>query len=137
MFLVRNFANLPLGLVCQQFTKSNILHSFFFVRDFKVVSYQAVQRQKNATQILFFKRIFQEEAQHYGIDWNGPIPITEDPDRVIVPQVTCPLDTEKLRELRTLFDVRRNSNNFGADIYLEVRSFVYRNAQSEFMTETA
>ena len=54
-----------------------------------------------------------------------------------MPQVTRPLDTEKLRELRTLFDVRRNSNNFGADIYLEVRSFVYRNALAEFATETA
>ena len=54
-----------------------------------------------------------------------------------MPQVTCPLDNEKLRELRTFFDVRRNSNNFGADIYLEVRSFVYRNAQLEFVTETA
>ena len=54
-----------------------------------------------------------------------------------MPQVTCPLDTENLRELRTLFDVRRNSNNFGADIYLEVRSFVYRNALAEFATETA
>ena len=54
-----------------------------------------------------------------------------------MPQVTCPLDTEKLRELRTLFDVRRNSNNFGADIYLEVRSFVYRKDLAEFATETA
>ena len=54
-----------------------------------------------------------------------------------MPQVTCPLDREKLRELRTLFDVRRNSNNFRADIYLEVRSFVYRNALAEFATETA
>ena len=61
-----------------------------------------------------------KESQHYGIDWNGPIPITEDRDRVIVPQVTRPLDTEKLRELRTLFDVRRSGNNFGANIYLEV-----------------
>ena len=137
MFVISNFANLPLWLVCQQFTKSNILHFFFFGKDFEVVCYQAVQRQKNATLVLFFKGIFQEEAQHYGIDWDGPIPITEDPDRVIVPQLTCPLDTEKLRELRTLFDVRRNSNNFGADIYLEVRSFVYRNALAEFATETA
>ena len=137
MFVISNFANLPLWLVCQQFTKSNILHSFFFGKDFKVVCYQGLQRQKNATLVLFFKRIFQEQTHHYGIDWDGPIPITEDPERVIVPQVTCPLDTEKLRELRTLFDVRRNSNNFGADIYLEVRSFVYRNALAEFATETA
>ena len=54
-----------------------------------------------------------------------------------MPQVTRPLDTEKLRELRTLFDVRWNSNNFGADIYLEVCSFVYHNALSEFVIETA
>ena len=117
--------------------KINSLQTFFFGKDFKVVCYQAVQRQKNAALVLFFKRIFQQEAQHCGNNWDESIPITEDPDRVIVPQVTCPLDTEKLREIRTLFDVRRNSNNFGADIYLEVRSFVYRNAQSEFMTETA
>ena len=117
--------------------KINSLQTFFFGKDFKVVCYQAVQRQKNASLVLFFKRIFQQEAQHYGNNWDESIPITEDPDRGIVPQVTCPLDTEKLREIRTLFDVRRNSNNFGADIYLEVRSFVYRNALLEFVTETA
>ena len=82
---------------------------------------------------IVFQRYFlgRSSALWYRLGW------TEDPDRVIVPQVTCPLDTEKLRELRTLFDVRRNSNNFGADIYLEVRSFVYRNALAEFATETA
>ena len=136
MFIISYFANLPLQLVCQQFTKSNILHSFFFGKGFKFFCYQVVQREKNTTLVSFFKRIFQKESQHYGIDQNGPIPITEDPDRVIVPQVTRPLDTEKLRQLRTLFDVRRSSNNFGANIYLEVCSFVYRNALSEFVTET-
>ena len=137
MFIINNFANLLLWLVCQQFAKSNILHSFFFGKELKVVCYQTVQRQKNAKLVLFFKRIFQEEAQHYGIDWDGPIPISKDPDSVIVPQVTCPLDTEKLSELLTLFDVRQNSKNFGADIYLDVRSFVYRNALSGFVTKTA
>ena len=52
-----------------------------------------------------------------------------------MPLVTCPLNTEKLRELRTFFDVWQNSNKFGAEIYLEVHSFVYRNALSEFVTE--
>ena len=136
MFISSYFANLPLWLVFQQFTKSNILHSFLFGKGFKFVCYQVVQREKNTTLASFFKRIFQEESQHYGIDWDEPIPITEDPDRVMVPRVTCPLDTEKLCELRTLFDVRRNSNNFGADIYLEVLSFAYCNALSEFVTET-
>ena len=54
-----------------------------------------------------------------------------------MPQFICPLDKENLHELRTLFDVQQNGNNFGADIYLELRSFVYRNALSEFVTETA
>ena len=87
MFIISNFAYLPLWLVCQQFTKSNILHSFFFGKDFKVVCYYAVQRQKNAKLVLFCQTYFlgRSLALWYQLGWTN----TNN-------RRSCPLDTDCL-----------------------------------------
>ena len=129
IFIISNFANLPLWLVCQQFTKSNILHSFFFGKDFKVVCYYAVQRQKNAKLVLFCQTYFlgRSLALWCQLGWtNTNNTRSRQSDSA----------SSHLSIRYGLFDVWRNSNNFGADIYLDVRSFVYCNVLSEFVTKT-
>ncbi len=61
---------------------------------------------------------FQEEARLYGIDWYGPLPGEDDPDRVVVPAVECPLDHQEYLELCQSVDVLSTSDNYGINLYL-------------------
>jgi hypothetical protein len=81
------------------------------------------------TVLLFAKytnfSLLQEEAQMYGIDWDGPIPDHEDEvDWVTVPDCRCPLSAEDYDDLEHAISPTAASSNYGIDLYLSVVRFV-------------
>ena len=66
----------------------------------------------------------------YGIDWEGPIPEEiETLEEVHVPDITCPLQSSAdLAELSAI-DPLRESDNYGIEIFLETKHFVYSKIQ--------
>lgn len=63
--------------------------------------------------------LLQEEAQMFGIDWEGPMS-TEigNPDRVTVQLTEVPLSDENFTELHELVDPLSQSSNHGIDLYM-------------------
>ena len=63
----------------------------------------------------------QEELQHYGVDWDGPLPqdALTDTERVEIPDTGCPLDDVQFADLSNSIDPLRQSTNHGIDIYME------------------
>ena len=59
----------------------------------------------------------QREAQAYGIDWNGPVPIECETDEV-VPETFSPLNHLQEQELLHTLSPFAPSNNYGIDLYL-------------------
>ena len=66
----------------------------------------------------------QEDANIYGIDWNGPISLIDDDDTVIVPETTCILTDEDFEELKITVLPASFSESFGVDLYMSTFSFV-------------
>lgn len=66
----------------------------------------------------------QGEAQAYGIDWNGPVPIECEGDEVVVPETFCPLNHHQEQELLRTVSPSAPSNNYGTDLYLATLSLV-------------
>ena len=66
----------------------------------------------------------------YGIDWEGPIPEEiETLEEVHVPDIICPLQSPAdLAELSAI-DPLRESDNYGIEIFLETKHFVYSKIQ--------
>ena len=72
----------------------------------------------------------QAEPLAYGIDWEGPLPEeVESQEEVHVPDITCPLPSPAdLAELSAI-DPLRDSDNYGIDIFMETKHFVYSKTQ--------
>ena len=66
----------------------------------------------------------QEESHLYGIDWNGPMPSTEDNNRVLVPCTECPLSDLACHELEQRIDPLTEDGNYGIETYQAVVDFV-------------
>jgi len=65
----------------------------------------------------------EEEISQYGVDWEGPIPSIESKS-VTVPDGSFSMSEEQLSNLQENFDVLRESNCMGVDIYVELKSIV-------------
>lgn len=66
-----------------------------------------------------------ESAEHYGIDWDGPLPQEyQDADQVDVPQSQCPLTEDQYDQLQSNVSPLAESSNYGIDLFLECVSFV-------------
>ena len=66
----------------------------------------------------------------YGINWEGPLPEeVEIEEEVHVPYIICPLQSPA--DLAKLFaiDPLRESDNYGIDIFMETKHFVYSKTQ--------
>ena len=61
---------------------------------------------------------------HYGIDWDGPVSITSDTDRVEVPGTATPITPEQLCELKAAVDPLEQCESLGVSLYLVARAFV-------------
>ena len=63
--------------------------------------------------------------QHYGIDWNGPMPdCEEEVDQVVVPECDCPLSPEDYDDLECSISPSAASSNYGIDLYTSAVTFV-------------
>jgi hypothetical protein len=60
----------------------------------------------------------------YGIDPHGPLPDDDDSDRVTIPSVARPLDSDMMAELRRRVNPLQESEYLGVDIFLEVLHYV-------------
>ena len=63
---------------------------------------------------------------HYGIDWDGPIPLAAESESVEVPDTPVPISSADLAILEQLYteEVILSSENHAIDIYVNVLSFV-------------
>ena len=63
---------------------------------------------------------------HYGIDWDGPIPLARESESVEVPDTPVPISLADLAVLERLYteEVILSSENHAIDIYVNVLSFV-------------
>ena len=70
--------------------------------------------------------LFQDEREHYGIDWDGPVPYddTDDCDSVVVPEIECPLIESQLDELDDEISPLADTTNYGIDLYEKTLDFV-------------
>lgn len=70
---------------------------------------------------------FWNQADYYGVDWDGPVPNnqTDAQEAVEVPTTTNPLQGADYVSLTSLIDPLRDSDKYGVDICLETLSFIH------------
>lgn len=66
----------------------------------------------------------QDDAQLYGVDWNGPIPLDDDAEQVEVPFTDIPLSESDYSELVETISPQNEDGNYGIGVYSCVLSFV-------------
>ncbi|XP_019857141.1 PREDICTED: uncharacterized protein LOC109585483 isoform X2 [Amphimedon queenslandica] len=65
-----------------------------------------------------------EDDNLYGIDWNGPIPLEDDYDRLFVPRIECDIPYGVLRELPSFVPPLSHSENYGIDLYCSALDYI-------------
>lgn len=73
---------------------------------------------------LVHDQMSEEELDHYGIDWSGPVPDEAESDRVQVPGTFNPLGEQDYLQLQAAISPERDSDSFGVDLFVEVLAFV-------------
>ena len=63
-----------------------------------------------------------ENIDEFGIDWDGPVPQL-DVD-IELPETDNPLNSQMMQNLRDQFDVTEESDDFGIEMYLNVKCYV-------------
>lgn len=67
----------------------------------------------------------QEDAQLYGVDWDGPMSTAAgDPEGVQVPSTERPMGDNSFAQLVELINPLSPSSNYGIDLYLSTLAFV-------------
>ena len=61
---------------------------------------------------------------YHGIDWDGPLPDSEDHESVEVPAIPVPLEDEDLRELLHTVCPTAPSDDYGLNLYNHALQFV-------------
>ena len=64
----------------------------------------------------------QENIDEFGIDCDGPVPQL-DAD-IELPETDNPLNSQMMQSLRGQFDVTEESDDFGIEMYLNVKRYV-------------
>ena len=64
--------------------------------------------------------------QEFGIDWDGPIPLEEECDAVVIPNTPCPCRESDLAAIAAVCSLQRvlSSDCHGVDVYLEALNFI-------------
>ena len=65
----------------------------------------------------------QEEANEFGIDWNGPA-VLEDVEAVELPLTECPLQPHELAVLQNLVNPLAECGDLGVHLYATTKLFV-------------
>lgn len=71
---------------------------------------------------------YTEDCRLHGVDWNGPMPTTDE-STVTIPHTQCPLTDLALDELRQTIDPLSEDNNYGIDVYQAVVQFIFNHYQ--------
>lgn len=61
----------------------------------------------------------------YGIDWNGPIPDSDD-DHVHIAETTNPLDEQDFLQLQATISPLSDSECHGADLFIRTLEFIHQ-----------
>ena len=72
--------------------------------------------------------------QEYGIDWDGPIPLDDEDDAVIVSETACPCPDDDFASLAALCSLERvlNSDCHGVDVYQQALEFIRARHSSQW-----
>lgn len=70
-----------------------------------------------------------QDRDFYGIDWNGPIPLDDDTDRIQVPDINCDVPLNIEEELASFMSALGKSENYGIDLYCSLFDFLNGYAQ--------
>ena len=65
----------------------------------------------------------------YGIDWNGPISLADDCDRVFVPQIECEIPDSIEREITSFVSPLSSSEDYGIDLYCSILNYISSRVQ--------
>jgi hypothetical protein len=68
----------------------------------------------------------QTEAENFGIDWGGPVPVADLDTTVTIPETNCPLTTSDMQALQSFVAPLAPSNEYGMDLYEQTLEFVGR-----------
>ena len=70
----------------------------------------------------------QTEAEYFGIDWGGPVPVNnlQLDTTVSIPETNCPLSAGDLQELHSVVAPLASSSEYGMDLYEQTLEFVGR-----------
>lgn len=67
---------------------------------------------------------FQDEIEHYGLDWDGPLPESDSDETIELPLMANPLNQQQSQDLTQTINPMRNSDCYGIDIFIETLTFV-------------
>ena len=61
---------------------------------------------------------------YHGIDWDGPLPDSNEVESVEVPAISNPFEDDDMQELQQTLCPTAPSNDYGLDLYLQCLQFV-------------
>ena len=67
--------------------------------------------------------ILQEDAEEFGIDWDGSC-VLEDVESVEIPTVECPLQPQEMAILQTYINPLADCTDFGVGLYIATRQII-------------
>ena len=68
--------------------------------------------------------LLQNEAENFGVDWEGPVPREDGDETVCVPETACPLSDADMEELLSVVPPLAQSEHYGIDLYERTVLFV-------------
>lgn len=68
----------------------------------------------------------QRDFTYYGVDWSGPVGVTEDNGQVAVPVTSCPLNNAELQQLKEQIDPLNDDSNYGIDTFNKTVHTIHR-----------
>lgn len=66
----------------------------------------------------------QNEAQLFGVDWEGPSTASDDDDCLVVPDTRNPLTNSDFEDLKASIPPLAPSSHYGIDLFEETKCFV-------------
>ena len=66
----------------------------------------------------------QDEAEQFGVDWDGPVSHEDTDETVCVPETPCPLSSADMEELLSVVPPLAQSMHYGIDLYERTLLFV-------------
>lgn len=68
--------------------------------------------------------LLQNEAENFGVNWEGPVTREDNDETVCVPEIACPLSDADMEELLSVVSPLALSKHYGIDLYESTVLFV-------------